>query len=210
MSVIGPGMASSQVGKVAAYGELSRLTQLLARQAPWVKLNEQVTTKVVQRFAAKFVQRLTKKKLGQFVPVAGIAVGAGLNYLVLDQTAAGPSLGSARPGDSLGSLRQRRARPTRDFDLPVHVAGCAGSVSSGCAVDEQRILFASLPEVNEHMQRVHAQCGRSDVHIRVVLEHRQRQHHRFLAGAFCEHDALAVAHHLGVGVVGEGRTGHRE
>jgi hypothetical protein len=40
MAVIGPGMASSQVGKVAAYGELARLTQLLARQAPWVALNQ--------------------------------------------------------------------------------------------------------------------------------------------------------------------------
>jgi hypothetical protein len=87
MSVIGLGMASSQVGKMAAYGELARLTQLLARQAPWIALNQQVMTKVVQRFAAQFGQRLTKKKLSQFVPVAGIAVGAGLNYWVVDQTA---------------------------------------------------------------------------------------------------------------------------
>ena len=85
----------------------------------------------------------------------------------------------------------------RDFGITVHVAGCTGSVSSGSAVDEQRIVLASLPKVNEHMQWVHARCGRSDVHVRVVLEHRQRQHHRFLPGAFCEHDALAVAHHLG-------------
>jgi hypothetical protein len=44
-----------------------------------------VLTKVAQRFAAKFGPALTKKKLGQFVPVAGMAVGASLNYWVIDQ-----------------------------------------------------------------------------------------------------------------------------
>jgi hypothetical protein len=69
----------------------------------------------------------------------------------------------------------------RDLDLSVHVAGRAGSVSSGSAVDEQRMMLARLPKVNEHMQRVHARCGRSDVHVRIVIEHRQRQRHRSLS-----------------------------
>lgn len=85
MAVIGLGMASGTSAKTAAYSELSQLTQLLAKNASWVKLNEKAFTKVVQRFALRFGQKLTKKKLGQFVPVAGLAVGAGLNYLVIDQ-----------------------------------------------------------------------------------------------------------------------------
>jgi hypothetical protein len=85
MSVIGLGMASGTTAKTAAYAELSQLTQLLARNAPWAKLNEKVLTKVVQRFAAKFGPELTKKKLGQFVPVAGMVVGAALNFWVIDQ-----------------------------------------------------------------------------------------------------------------------------
>jgi hypothetical protein len=85
MSVIGLGMASGTTAKTAAYAELSQLTQLLARSAPWSKLNEKVLTKIAQRFAVKFGQTLTKKKLGQFVPVAGMVVGAGLNYWVIDQ-----------------------------------------------------------------------------------------------------------------------------
>jgi hypothetical protein len=44
-----------------------------------------VLTRVAQRFAAKFGPALTKKKLGQFVPVAGMVVGAGLNSWVIDQ-----------------------------------------------------------------------------------------------------------------------------
>lgn len=77
--------AAGTTAKTAAYAELSQLTQLLARSAPRAKLNEKVLTKIAQRFAAKFGQTLTRKKLGQFVPVAGMVVGAALNYWVIDQ-----------------------------------------------------------------------------------------------------------------------------
>lgn len=85
MSVIGLGMASGTTAKTAAYSELSQLTQLLAKNASWAKLEEKVLTKIAQRFAAKFGEILTKRKLGQFVPVAGMLIGAGLNYWTLDQ-----------------------------------------------------------------------------------------------------------------------------
>lgn len=87
MSVISLGAASTQGAKMAAYSELSRVTQMLARSAPWVKLNTSVLAKVSQKFATKFGQNLTKKKLGQFVPLAGIAVGAGMNYTLVDNIA---------------------------------------------------------------------------------------------------------------------------
>ncbi|MCX4741800.1 EcsC family protein [Streptomyces antibioticus] len=87
MSVIALGMSTGTSAKTAAYAELSHLTQLLVRNAPWAKLNEKVLTKIVQRFAAEFTQRLTKRKLGQFVPIAGMAVGAGLSYALLDRIA---------------------------------------------------------------------------------------------------------------------------
>ncbi len=87
MSVVALGMASGTSAKTTAYAELSQLTQLLARQAPWTKLNEKVLTRIAQKFAAAFGQSLTKKKLGQFVPAAGMAVGAGLNYVVINRIA---------------------------------------------------------------------------------------------------------------------------
>ena len=43
--------------------------------------------KVAQKFAAQFSQKLTKKKLGQFVPVAGIGIGAVLNWKMVDDIA---------------------------------------------------------------------------------------------------------------------------
>lgn len=87
MSVIALGMSTGTSAKTAAYAELSQLAQLLARNAPWAKLNEKVLTKIAQKFAAKFAQQLTKKKLGQFVPIAGMAFGAGLSYLLIDRIA---------------------------------------------------------------------------------------------------------------------------
>ncbi|GAA4987438.1 EcsC family protein [Kitasatospora paranensis] len=87
MSVIALGMSTGTSAKTAAYAELSQLTQLLARNAPWAKLNEKVLTRIAQSFAAKFAQQLPKRKLGQFVPVAGMAVGAGLSYMLIDRIA---------------------------------------------------------------------------------------------------------------------------
>ncbi|MFG2804146.1 EcsC family protein [Streptomyces massasporeus] len=87
MSVIALGMSTGTSAKTAAYAELSQLTQLLVRNAPWAKLNEKVLTKIAQAFAAKFTQQLPKKKLGQLVPIAGMAVGAGLSYMLIDRIA---------------------------------------------------------------------------------------------------------------------------
>ncbi len=88
MSVIGLGMASGTPAKTAAHAELSQLTQLLFRDATWDKLNEKVITRVAQKFASKFSVSLTKKKFGQFVPIAGIAFGAISNFALVDKIAA--------------------------------------------------------------------------------------------------------------------------
>lgn len=80
LGVLSAGSAFTQGAKAAALADLSRLTQALARNAPWIKLNEQVFARVIAEFAKRFSLRVTKQKLGQLVPFAGIAVGAGMNY----------------------------------------------------------------------------------------------------------------------------------
>ena len=87
MSVIGLGMATGTPAKTAAHAELSQLTQLLFRDATWDKLNEKAITKIAQKFASKFSVSLTKKKFGQFVPIAGIAFGAISNFALVDKIA---------------------------------------------------------------------------------------------------------------------------
>ena len=84
MSVLGLGSATTSGAKLAAYRELSQLTQLLARRATWKQLNAHVLPQIATRFANQFGFRIAQRKLGVVVPVAGIAVGAGLNYALLD------------------------------------------------------------------------------------------------------------------------------
>jgi len=87
LSVINLGSAVTASGKYAAYAELPRVTQILVRGGTWASLTEHLLPRIMQRFAAAFSVRLTKVKLGQLVPVAGIAAGAGLNYWMIDQVA---------------------------------------------------------------------------------------------------------------------------
>jgi len=84
MQVIGLGLAVTPSAKAFAYQQLAILTRSLATNLAWRELNQQIFVKVAQRFAASFSQRLTKRKLGQFVPVAGIGIGAVLNWKMVD------------------------------------------------------------------------------------------------------------------------------
>jgi EcsC protein family len=84
LGVLGLGTAS-EAGKVAAYAEINKLVQQLARSATWERLNESVVTKVVQKVFTRLGFRLTQRKLGQAVPVIGIAIGAGMNAQLLQR-----------------------------------------------------------------------------------------------------------------------------
>ncbi len=85
LGVINLGTAVSGAGKYAAYTELSRITQLLTRNTTWAALNKSALPRVMNKFAAAFGVRLTKRKRGALIPVAGVVVGAGMNYLIVDQ-----------------------------------------------------------------------------------------------------------------------------
>jgi len=80
LSVINVGSAMTQGAKYTALADLSKLTQALARGAPWVKLNEFVLARIAAKFAKEVGVRLTKQKLGLLVPFVGIGVAASLNY----------------------------------------------------------------------------------------------------------------------------------
>ena len=87
MQIIGLGMAATPSAKAVAYQQLAILTRSLATNMTWRQLNQQTFVKVAQKFATKFGQRLTKKKLGQFVPIAGVGIGAALNWKMVDDVA---------------------------------------------------------------------------------------------------------------------------
>ncbi|OCB56896.1 hypothetical protein A5677_17615 [Mycobacterium malmoense] len=87
MQIIGLGLAVTPSAKAVAYQQLAILTRSLATNMTWRQLNQQTFVKVAQKFAAQFGQRLTKKKLGQFVPIAGVGIGAVLNWKMVDDVA---------------------------------------------------------------------------------------------------------------------------
>ena len=84
MAVLGLGTATTSGAKLAAYQELSQLTQQLARTATWKQLNEHILPRIAAKVTDRLGFRLTQRKLGTVVPVAGILVGAGLNFALLD------------------------------------------------------------------------------------------------------------------------------
>jgi EcsC family protein len=82
LGVLNFGM-SQQTGKSFAYLELNKIVNDLARKATWEKLNKNAVTRIVKAFYERSASQLTRKKLGQAVPVLGIAIGAGLNAKLL-------------------------------------------------------------------------------------------------------------------------------
>lgn len=74
---------ADQASKAAAYVQLNKLVQELARRATWEQLNQHVVTVVMRQVYTRLGFRLTQRKLGQAVPVLGIALGAGLNARML-------------------------------------------------------------------------------------------------------------------------------
>lgn len=82
LGVLSFGMAQ-QTSKSVAYVQLNKLVNDLARRATWEQLNRNGVTRIVKAFYERFAMRLTRQKLGQAVPVLGVAIGAGLNARLL-------------------------------------------------------------------------------------------------------------------------------
>ncbi|MGH3670964.1 MAG: EcsC family protein [Pseudonocardiaceae bacterium] len=66
LGVLGVGTAP-ELGKAAAYVELNKIVQGLARRQTWKQLNERTVTKIVSQVYTRLGMRLTLRKLGQAV-----------------------------------------------------------------------------------------------------------------------------------------------
>jgi EcsC protein family len=82
LGVLNFGLAE-QAGKTAAYIELNKIVQDLARRAAWDQLDKNVVTQIVKTVYARLGEKITKEKLAQALPVVGIVIGAGLNARIL-------------------------------------------------------------------------------------------------------------------------------
>ena len=74
---------AASTGKAAAYVEINKLVQALARRATWEQLRQSVVTRVVEKVFTRLGFRITQRKLGQAVPIVGTLIGAGMNARLL-------------------------------------------------------------------------------------------------------------------------------
>lgn len=79
MAVLGLGAAGEAGSRQAAWAQLHRLVGQLARDATWRELEKDAFVRLTRTLFAHLGEKLTKRKLGQAVPVAGVLLGAGLN-----------------------------------------------------------------------------------------------------------------------------------
>jgi hypothetical protein len=114
LAVLGMGTAT-EVGKAAAYAEINKLVQMLARRATWEQLRQNAVTRVVEQVFARIGVRITQRKLGQAVPVVGVLFGAGMNAkLLMDVTDDAEHIYRER------FLRERYGLPAHDVLSATH------------------------------------------------------------------------------------------
>jgi len=82
LAVLSMGTAAG-AGKAAAYIEINKLVQMLARRATWQQLRQSTVTRVVEQVFIRLGFRITQRKLAQAVPIVGGLFGAGLNARLL-------------------------------------------------------------------------------------------------------------------------------
>lgn len=139
MSVMRLGLATGQSAKTAAYFEVSQLSQLLFRNATWEKLSEKVLTRIVQQFATQAGFSLTKRKLGQAVPVAGIAVGMGMNATLIQRV--------SKAADTAYRERFLLGKSGGTLSLDPSVAPMAAEAEGGMSVIELLSDEGALPQI---------------------------------------------------------------
>ncbi len=83
LAVIGVGVVGEGAAKQAAMLHVRQVAMMVARRAAWKELGEEAIVKLIQTLFAKLSVNLTKRKLAQALPVAGIAIGAGFNYALM-------------------------------------------------------------------------------------------------------------------------------
>lgn len=87
LSIINWTSSGTGQAKAVAFAELSRLTQQLIRGVPWLQLYEHSSVVALEKLFVSLGFKLTKDKLGQAIPVAGVLIGAGINAQILHSVA---------------------------------------------------------------------------------------------------------------------------
>lgn len=138
LSIINWSNSGTQTAKLAAFQQLSRVTQQLVRGAAWAQLSEHVFVRVIEELYLRLGVRLTQRKLGQAVPVLGIALGAGMNATLLH------SIGSS----AADAYRLRHLSEKYGFDLADLVAD-ESPVGQPSDMDIERLVIETAATESE-------------------------------------------------------------
>lgn len=129
--------SGAQAAKLMAFQQLSMVTQQLVRRKAWTELNEQVIVRVITSMFQRLGLVITKRKLGQAIPVIGVVIGAGLNASYLQSVGRDAEL----------AYRMRFLAEKHDLDTsdlaPLPSADDA-SGAAGDYIDIQEIVDAEL------------------------------------------------------------------
>jgi hypothetical protein len=79
LNVLAFSSSPSDASKQIAMAQLVRIAQDVAKKKGWKDLEKHIFVKIVQIIAKNLGIRLTKAKLAQIVPIAGVVVGGGFN-----------------------------------------------------------------------------------------------------------------------------------
>lgn len=112
LAVIGVGMVGEGAAKQAAMLHVRQVAMMVARRAAWKELGEEVIVKLIQGLFAKLSVNLTKKKLAQTLPVAGIALGTD------STTRSCARSGPRRPSHTVNASSSRSTTSTRTRPRP--------------------------------------------------------------------------------------------
>jgi hypothetical protein len=139
LGVLNFGLAE-QAGKAAAYVELNKIVQALARRATWQQLDKNAVAQVVKTIYATLGMTITKEKLGQAVPIVGIVIGAGLNARILAKVTS----------DAEHLYRERFLREKHGLIAASLTAGPSGAANDSDSIPIVDIVDAELKSETEN------------------------------------------------------------
>ena len=126
-----------QAAKLMAFQELSVVTQQLVRRKAWAELNEKLIVRVITEMFERLGLVITRRKLGQAIPVVGVVIGAGLNASYLQSVGKDAELAYR-----IRFLAEKHGLDPSDL-APLHPADAAMD-AGGDYIDIQEIVDAEL------------------------------------------------------------------
>jgi len=131
-----------QAAKLMAFQQLSTVTQQLIRRKAWAELNERLIVRVITEMFERLGLVITKRKLGQAIPVVGVVIGAGLNASYLQSVGRDAELAYR-----MRFLAEKHGLDPSDLAPPPTGDDAAGA--AGDYIDIQEIVDAELQKKPE-------------------------------------------------------------